>query len=110
MTLACLLCGRQRSRSSSGGGLTATNVLIALNAIVYAFQTRYPAITKAGWKVRRRIDALSGKSCCPWDLDEGKRAKTLPELRWMLEYGPYVVCHARTPVARAERRLPCSEG
>lgn len=27
-------------------------MLLALNAIVYAFQMRYPAITEAGWKVQ----------------------------------------------------------
>lgn len=32
--------------------VTATKVLTALNVIVFMFQTRYPAITSAGWKVR----------------------------------------------------------
>lgn len=50
--VASLVRGWQRSSNSRNKGITATNVLIALNAIVYAFQTRYPGITRAGWKVR----------------------------------------------------------
>eukprot|EP00903_Cladosiphon_okamuranus_P006775 g6605.t1 len=45
----------QRSRRGTSNRLTATNVLIAFNAIVYAFQTRYPAITQAGWKLAPAI-------------------------------------------------------
>ena len=33
-------------------------MLIALNVIVYAFQTRYPGITKAGWKVQYAVLAF----------------------------------------------------
>ncbi|CAM9469077.1 unnamed protein product [Laminaria digitata] len=49
---------RSRRRSSgygSGGMITATKVLTALNVIVFMFQTRYPAITSAGWKLAPAI-------------------------------------------------------
>ncbi|CAM9227567.1 unnamed protein product [Pylaiella littoralis] len=51
---------RMRCRQMFGGsgrnkGITATNVLLALNVVVYAFQTRFPAITKAGWKLAPAI-------------------------------------------------------
>ncbi|CBJ29253.1 conserved unknown protein [Ectocarpus siliculosus] len=46
---------RQAGGSGGQGGITATNVLLALNAIVYLFQMRYPAITKAGWKMAPAI-------------------------------------------------------
>eukprot|EP00904_Undaria_pinnatifida_P000268 jgi/Undpi1/10241/HiC_scaffold_28.g12694.m1 len=50
---------RRRRRGSSGYGsgnmVTATKVLTALNVIVFMFQTRYPAITSAGWKLAPAI-------------------------------------------------------
>ncbi|CAM9652645.1 unnamed protein product [Ectocarpus sp. 12 AP-2014] len=46
---------RQAGGSGGQGGITATNLLLALNAIVYLFQMRYPAITKAGWKMAPAI-------------------------------------------------------
>lgn len=40
--------------------ITATKVLTALNVIVFMFQTRYPAITSAGWKVRTCVAKKEG--------------------------------------------------
>ncbi|CAN0023727.1 unnamed protein product, partial [Sphacelaria rigidula] len=39
--------------------VTVTNVLIAINVLVYAVQMRYPAITQAGWKM---TSAIVGKN------------------------------------------------
>ncbi|CAM9118448.1 unnamed protein product [Hapterophycus canaliculatus] len=46
---------RRRPSSSGGGEITATNVVLAINAIVYLFQMRYPGITRAGWKMASAI-------------------------------------------------------
>ena len=54
--------------------ITATKVLTALNVIVFMFQTRYPAITSAGWKVR----ACGTKNCLPCRANRKKRTWKMP--------------------------------
>ena len=56
--------------------ITATKVLTALNVIVFMFQTRYPAITSAGWKVR----ACGAKQGLPGRASGKKTRLKTPQL------------------------------
>lgn len=110
VTPACLVRGRQRSRSGASNGITATKVLIALNVIVYAFQTRYPGITKAGWKVQYAVLAFVDATLLGYVaqlevLIWTGETSLLKRFRRRFESYTFRTWRTRTPVACAEREL-----